>query len=201
MGGVGGSDLRVALEALERAWQDGGDSATSELAGPGLDPSHIRAAVADLPLTMHADAVTWFGWHTSRQVSGPRIGGAVMNFIDLEHALELYDFYTGIAQEFAADLGSSMAEAGWDPSWFPLAQTDGGDTLALDCSAAPDGPAPLRIRHHILLGTESIVVDSLLTLVRDWTESYRNGAYTWNGTRWAEDVDHIPTWRQYSALW
>jgi cell wall assembly regulator SMI1 len=188
--------LADLLAQLEQAWDDAGDHETVARLAPGLEHDQILDAVFALPLTLHPDAITWFGWHNGPgpgETSAP-IGASWMQLLSMKDAVALYYHRADTAAGIAMDEGITKAYAGWDPQWFPVAKAIDATTLAIDCSAPADTPAPVRSIYGLVdEDPEPVDFASLADLVQLWLEMYRTGVYTFVDGKWLTDEDRVPT--------
>jgi cell wall assembly regulator SMI1 len=172
-------ELPELLERLEGVWRrEGGDYV--EHLRPGLSPDAVAAQTDPLGLVLPRSAVIWFGWHdgTDRHsgIRGLAIGGSGYSFLTLADACHEYETRVLQAQQFAEMDEITPAQAGWDPSWFPLMQSTGGSTVGIDCSSVPGQPAPLRTVHKADSDPEGIDAPSLAAVVRFWLDLHAWGA-------------------------
>jgi cell wall assembly regulator SMI1 len=186
--------LAALLLELEQAWAAAGDPETVARLAPGLTREEILDAAFALPLTLHPDAVTWFSWHNGPrpgETSAP-IGASWMQFMSMTRAVAWYYHRADQAAGVAMDEGISKLEAGWDPQWFPVATAIDGTTIAIDCSADADSPAPIRSIYGLDHDKDQIDFASLAELVQAWIDLYAAGVYTFVDGTWHTDDDRMP---------
>lgn len=195
-------DLATALRELESRWTSAGDVTTSSELNPGLPRNEFLDVVRDLPLVPHEDAVTWFGWHTvppERRLRGPHVGASFMEFLKIEQVMSLHRIYLELTAPEAQQEGVTFAQAGWDPQWLPICEAVNGSVVAMDCSAAPDGPAPLFVSHKDYFPVTADL-PSLQDLVEVWISLYDDGTYQWRDRQWSKDMERVPQWMKQKAL-
>ena len=120
--------LNGLLRQLEEIWREAGDDATLAALQPGLTPAAFLTQGEEVGLTLPIELQTWFEWHDGgvpHPGYGPRIGASHLEFISLRGAVELYRFQCDFTRDLAAEyaqggIAPTMAELGWDPSWFPI---------------------------------------------------------------------------------
>lgn len=190
------------LEELEQIWHEVGDVKTIEALRPGLSEAEVRARTAHLPAPLPPEAVIWFGWHDGGEAGqgyGPRIGSSHMEFFTLEHALKQYAFLCDFAKELAVEFDGSLADAGWDPSWFPLFQSMSGAVGGIDCSVSTGRDAPIRVVAPSDGDKDTIDAASLSDVVCGWIDMYRTGTAQWRDGQWHQDFATTP--RSMWDLW
>lgn len=203
---AGDVHLLTLLRDLEQIWREVGDVKTLSALRPGLSEEEVRARTAHLPAPLPPEAVVWFGWHDGGEAGqgyGPRIGSSHMEFLTLGKALRQYAWLCDFAADFAAEYGDredrpSLADAGWDPRWFPLFQSMSGSVAGIDCSVN-DEAAPIRVVAPSDLDKSAIDAPSLADVVAGWIEMYRTGAAQWRDGKWDQDFSRTP--RRMWDLW
>jgi cell wall assembly regulator SMI1 len=198
--------LLTLLRDLEQIWREVGDVRTLAALRPGLSEAEVRARTAHLPAPLPPEAVVWFGWHDGGEAGqgyGPRIGSSHMEFLTLEMALRQYAYQCDFAADFAAEYGDhedrpSLADAGWDPHWFPLFMSMSGSVAGIECSVN-DEAAPIRVVAPSDTDKSAIDAPSLSDVVAGWIEMYRTGAAQWRDGKWDQDFSRTP--RRMWNLW
>ncbi len=193
--------LRKLLDEMEGIWRAVDPTLPDDLA-PGLSPQELDEITAPLGLRLNRDAKTWYGWHNGTKTGhsqgyGAEIGAYFGSFIDAEIAVRVYHRKLAVAEEFA-ELCGSLGAAGWDPTWFPLWVTIGGDVVNTDCSVPPGVSAPVRIRVKDIDEPRRVIAPSLTEVVQQWLDLYRLGYYYWNTAhhRWTfnDSLESPPPW-------
>lgn len=189
MGSQTDPNLRQLLDEMEQIWRAVDPTLPDDLA-PGLSPQELDEITAPLGLRLNRDAKTWYGWHNGTHTGhgrgyGATIGAYFGSFIDAEIAVREYRSNLAVAEDFA-ELFGSMGDAGWDPHWFPLWVSIGGDVISTDCSVPAAGSAPIRVRAKEFGEARRVIAPSLTVVIERWLDLYHLGYYYWNADhhRW-----------------
>lgn len=187
-------ELVDALARLETAWTLAGDRETSRLLAPGISPQEMGAATAHLQLELHEDVIAWFSWHNG-EAAFPRpavMGPALMVATSIELAVEMYGVHLGYAREGAEWSGGSLAEAGWDPHWFPVFKDLAGTVCAVDCSVEEGQAAPVRMVFKADEDPSHIDAPGLLWVVERWIWAIESGVSRYINGQWETDRSRVP---------
>jgi cell wall assembly regulator SMI1 len=172
-------ELPDLLERLEDVWRREGDGWVDHLR-PGLADDEILELTEPLGLALPRAARIWYGWHDGTDrvsgIRGHRIGGSGYSFLALSDAVLDYRESVDLAHRYAVIEEITPAQAGWDPTWFPLMQDTGGSTVGIDCSTPPETAAPLRQVHKADEDPEKVDAPSLAAVVRFWLDLHAWGA-------------------------
>lgn len=199
-------DLGALLLELETRWL----SQDPELVagwGPGVPASEVTAVLSSLGLATPPEVVTWFGWHNGtvtwepeggRRRPWPFVGASTWGAPDLKTCLHGYQTLTSRSASIAGEIGCSQAEAGWDPSWFPVSFAGDGRSAGIDCSVSGTG-SPIRVVGKADENPERIDAPSLAQVVRWWLDLYESGGYSWDGHAWQISAEES-RWLQKTGL-
>jgi hypothetical protein len=134
-------------EQLERRWISQGAPLAGRLR-PGLTERQMDELTEPLGLRLPVEARLWWGWHDGAAVgrySVSRELGPAREFLSLSAAVEHYEQRRRMAAQAIEGAPPPMSEPDWwwHPTWLPV--TNGGPTIACECSVAQGEPCPMLV--------------------------------------------------------
>ena len=183
---------REQLEELEARWRARAIPLIERLA-PGLSDDEIDATIAPLGLQLPREAREWWRWHdgvpaASIQFTWQRHIGPRIQYLPLAEAVEHYKSRRAKAVD---DPVNDDPTYWWDPTWFPVVNTDSGEHVAVECEVVEVASSPVRLVDWWREDFMEPVAPSLGAVVAEWLDAFDSGRWRWIADgegRWEREV-------------